>query len=178
MIPALEFGSMHAILFQIALIPITMSRYTITSLSRTSLSKVVPFNHMTAMHIHLGYTTVLIVLLATITFFIFFGTLCEEQKTGEEPRPEGQFSFCDKFTEEIMNTGYGLIAIMLIIMFTSFFRHKIPYEAFYAVHHLVFAMFGLAVAHTFDDKVGVLLSLLGLAPSLYHDYFSSDKAQQ
>jgi predicted ferric reductase len=153
MIPAMEFGSMHAILFQLAIIPMTMSRYTLTTLSKTYLNKVIPFNHMTSMHIHLGYTTILIVFLATITFFTFFGLLCKEQKKGIEPRPLGAFTFCDKFTEEIMNTGYGLIAILLILFFTSFFRQKIPYEVFYAVHHLVFGMFGLTIAHTFDDKV-------------------------
>ena len=153
MVPALEFASMHAILLQLAIIPMTMCRYTLTALNKTFLNKVIPFNHITAMHIHLGYTAIIIVFLATVTFFLFFGLLCEEQKQGMEPSPDGQFTFCDKFTEEIMNTGYGLIIIMLILFLTSFLRNSIPYEVFYGVHHLVFGMFGLTIAHTFDDKV-------------------------
>lgn len=38
-IPPLEFGSMHAILFQMALLPLTMSRYTISSLSNSRFDR-------------------------------------------------------------------------------------------------------------------------------------------
>ena len=72
------------------------------------------------MHIHLGYTMILIVFWAVIFFFIFFGLMCSD---GEE-------AFCDKFTEEIMITGYCILAFLLLVGFTSFFRHTIPYEIF------------------------------------------------
>lgn len=85
MVPALEFGSMHAILFQLALIPLTMSRYTLTSLSRTPVSKFIPFNHMSSMHIYLGYITILIVFLATVTFFTFLGYCARNRKMELNP---------------------------------------------------------------------------------------------
>jgi len=44
----LEFGAMFAILFQMSLIPLTMSRHTTNVLSQTFLRKIVPFNRITA----------------------------------------------------------------------------------------------------------------------------------
>ena len=77
-IPPLEFGSMHAILFQMALIPLTMARYTIASMSGSKLNHYLPLNKALRVHIHLGYTMVSIVFLATLVFFTFFGLLCSE----------------------------------------------------------------------------------------------------
>ena len=51
-------------------------------------------------------------------FFAFFGLLCSD----------GEQDFCDKFTSEIMITGYYIFAVLLIIGGTSYFRHSIPYE--------------------------------------------------
>ena len=93
-VPPLEFGSMHAILFQMALIPLTVSRFSIAALSESTLNRFVPLNRAVRIHIHLGYTMVSIVFLATIFFFIFFGILCAD----------GEQAFCDKFTDEIMIT--------------------------------------------------------------------------
>ena len=70
---------MHAILFQMALLPLTMARNSIATASKTFLSRLVPFHRTTGMHIHLGYTMVTIVILATILFFVFFGQLCSQQ---------------------------------------------------------------------------------------------------
>ena len=77
-IPPLEFGSMHAILFQMALIPFTMARYTIASMSGGRVNYYLPLNKALRIHIHLGYTMVSIVFLATLVFFTFFGLLCSE----------------------------------------------------------------------------------------------------
>lgn len=94
--PSAEFGTMHAILFQMALLPLTMSRYTIAQLATsTGLSKFIPLNRMLAIHKHLGYVMVGCVFLATVFFFAFFGLLCSD----------GDQNFCDKFTSEIMITG-------------------------------------------------------------------------
>ena len=139
--PPLEFGSMHAILFQMALIPMTMSRFSIAALSESILNRFVPLNRAVRIHIHLGYTMVLIIFLATVFFFFFFGIVCAD----------GDQAFCDKFTEEIMITGYLILATLLIIAGTSYFRHSIPYELFYAIHHVVFIMYALAILHTFDN---------------------------
>jgi len=133
---------MHAILFQMALIPLTMARYSIATLSGTVLNRFIPMNRSLRIHIHLGYTMVIVVFFATILFFTFFGLLCRN----------GDQAFCDKFTSEIMCTGYGILASMLIVAVTSHFRHRIPYELFYAVHHLVFVLYIITVAHTFDNQ--------------------------
>uniref|UniRef100_A0A0G4FBX9 FAD-binding FR-type domain-containing protein n=1 Tax=Chromera velia CCMP2878 TaxID=1169474 RepID=A0A0G4FBX9_9ALVE len=145
-VPALEFGAMHAILFQIVLIPITMSRFTLTRLSMTKLNKIIPFEHMVEFHIHLGYVFCAIMILSVIVFFAFFGVLCQDWKDGVEPTDQ----FCKKFESEIMGTGYGILASTLIVMFTSYFRSRLKYEVFYYVHHLVFAMYTLALLHTLD----------------------------
>jgi ferredoxin-NADP reductase len=123
-----------------ALIPLTMSRFSISALSESVLDRFVPLNRALRMHIHLGYTMVGIVLLDTTFFFTFFGILCSD----------GEQAYCDKFTSEIMITGYGILAILLIIAGTSYFRHQIPYEIFYAVHHVIFLMYIIVVIHTFD----------------------------
>jgi len=105
LVPPLEFGAMHAILLQMAFLPLTMARHTNALLSETFLAKLVPFQRMTAMHIHLGYTMVSIVFGSTVLFFIFFGQACAQQHTGLEPTPDGKKTFCDKMTSEIMCTG-------------------------------------------------------------------------
>jgi predicted ferric reductase len=82
-----------------------------------------------------------IVFLATAFFFVFFGILCAD----------GEQAFCDKFTSEIMITGYIILSFLLIIAGTSYFRHKIPYEMFYAIHHVIFLLYIIVVIHTFDQ---------------------------
>lgn len=141
-VPPLEFGTMHAVLFQMALVPLTMSRYSIASLSDSAICKFVPLNRIIRMHIHLGYTICGLLVLSTILFFIFFGTLCSD----------GDQAICAKFTSEIMCTGYGIIAAVLSLLGTSYFRDWIPYEIFYGVHHIVFIFYALSIAHTLDDK--------------------------
>ena len=86
-----------------ALIPFTMSRYTIATFSNSSLNQYLPLDKALRIHIHLGYTMVSIVFSATIVFFIFFGLSCSE---GEE-------AFCDKFTSEIMITGYCILGLLV-----------------------------------------------------------------
>jgi predicted ferric reductase len=141
LVPSLEFGAMHAILFQMALIPLSMSRFSIAALSESIVDRFVPLNRAVRIHIHLGYTMVTVVVVATLLFFGFFGAMCID----------GEQAFCDKFRSEIMITGYCIFAFMLIIVGTSYFRHKIPYELFYAIHHLVFLIYITTIVHTFDN---------------------------
>ena len=54
-------------------------------------------------------------------------------------------------TSEIMITGLVIMGCLLLVAVTSFLRNRIKYEYFYVVHHLVFVMFALAIAHTLDD---------------------------
>ena len=52
--PPIEFGAMHAILFQMALLPLTMARQTVAALSNTYIGrKFVPLHKVVAMHVHL-----------------------------------------------------------------------------------------------------------------------------
>jgi hypothetical protein len=82
LVPPLEFGAMHAILFQMSLLPFTMSRVTMSYLQQNALLRsVLPFNRVVDAHIHLGYTMVSIVFLATLLFFTFFGIMVSQQTT-------------------------------------------------------------------------------------------------
>jgi hypothetical protein len=68
------------------------------------------------MHIHLllhGFDRIPL----TLPSFSPLGILCAD----------GEQAYCDKFTLEIMITGYGILAILLIIAATSC-CHQIPYE--------------------------------------------------
>jgi predicted ferric reductase len=151
LIPPLEFGAMHAILFQMALLPLTMCRVSLARLAQTELERFVPFNRITAFHIHLGYTMITFVLVGTVVFFIFFGIMCDEQKRGIEPlNKKGEEQWCDKMTSEIMLTGIGILVALVLVLVTSYLRDRIPYELFYNVHHIVFLMFAVTVAHTLD----------------------------
>lgn len=153
--PSFEFGVMHVVLFQMALLPLTMARFTVAYLSTTPLNKVIPFERMVGIHIYLGYLMLGLVFVSTIIFFAFFGLLCHDQKTGFEPLDiNGERNFCNNFTMEIMNTGYGIVGSLLLIGGTAFLRNTIPYEIFYLVHHVVFAMYAITIAHTMDDQVG------------------------
>jgi predicted ferric reductase len=138
--PPIEYGCSHAILLQMALIPLTMSRFSIAALSESVLDRFVPLNRALRIHIHLGYTMVLIVFLATLFSFAVSGVLCTD----------GEQDSCDKFTSEIMMTGYGILSIVLIITATSYFRHKIPYEFFYAIHQIIFFLYIAVVIHCYD----------------------------
>lgn len=63
-----------------------------------------------------------------------------------------QEEFCFKFTSQIMITGYLIVGLLIVVALTSYLREKIPYEVFYVVHHLVFSMFLITIAHTMDDE--------------------------
>ena len=153
LVPPLEFGAMHAILLQMALLPLTMCRYTLTKASENStLASIIPFKRMTRMHIHLGYCMIGFVAASTVLFFIFFGQGCADQHAGDEPlSASGEKTFCTKMHGEIMLTGYGIFAALFLVGVTSYLRNRIKYEYFYAMHHFVFVMFALAIAHTIDD---------------------------
>ena len=60
---------------------------------------------------------------------------------------------CRNFSREIMFTGYGILIATLVILSSSFFRARLPYEVFYWLHvFFVLAMFSLATLHTLDDE--------------------------
>ena len=97
------------VLFQMALIPLTMSRYTIAALSSSRLNYYLPLDKSLRIHIYLGYTMVSISIMALIIFFVFLGLLCSE----------GDEASCDKLGSEIMITGYCIAGLLVSTMFWS-----------------------------------------------------------
>jgi hypothetical protein len=88
------------------------------------------------MHIHLllhGFDRIL----DTAFFSPLLGSFCAD----------GEQAYCDKFTLEIMITGYGILAILLIIAATS--CHQIPYHYEIFSRHLL-SMYIIVVIQTFD----------------------------
>ena len=141
LVPTFEFGTMHAILLQLALIPLTMCHLTISNLQKYRLIKhFIPFQSVLRYHISLGYVIVFLVFLTTVVFLSFFGVLCSD----------GDEEFCNKLTSEIMITGYVIFAGFMTVGVTSYLRNVIPYRVFYAIHHLIFVVYILVIAHTFD----------------------------
>lgn len=90
-----------------ALIPLTMSRYTIAALSSSRLNYYLPLDKSLRIHIYLGYTMVSISFMALIIFFVFLGLLCSE----------GDEASCDKLGSEIMITGYIIAGLLVSTMF-------------------------------------------------------------
>ena len=117
---------MHAILFQMALLPLTMARSTVAYLSQTYIGrKYIPLHKVVAMHVHLGYVMVGFVFGSTILFFVFFGQGCVQQKTGKEPSPNGVKTFCKKMQSEIMITGLTIMGCLLLLL-TSYWSNVQP----------------------------------------------------
>ena len=102
-VPPFLFGMKHAILFQMALIPLTMSRNTISALSNSKLNHFLPLNKAVQAHIYLGYMMVCLSVSATVVFFAFLGLLCAEGESGA----------CEKLTSEIMITGYFIVTLVV-----------------------------------------------------------------
>ena len=152
--PPIAYGAKQAIMFQMALLPLTMARQTVAALSNTYIGrKFVPLHKIFAMHVHLGYVMCSLIFAATIIFFAFFGQGCAQQRSGKEPSPNGVRTFCKNLTSEIMATGYlAITGCLILVVVTSYMRNRIKYEIFYYVHHFVFIMFALTIAHTLDDK--------------------------
>ena len=140
-VPTFEFGTMHAILFQLGILPLTMCRLIISKASSTSLNIIIPFNEMQKYHIAIGYALVVMLFFTIVVFLMFFGVVCAD----------GDQAFCAKFTSEIMITGYVIFGLFLSVGVTSFLRHVIPYRFFYFYHHLVFIAYAVTIAHTIDN---------------------------
>ena len=139
-VPTFEFGTMHAILFQLGALPLTMCRLIVSKASSTFLNTVIPFNEMLRCHIVIGYTLVVMLFFTIVVFLMFFGVNCAD----------GDQAFCAKFTSEIMITGYVIFAFFLSVAVTSYLRTVIPYRFFYIYHHLVFITYAVTIAHTID----------------------------
>ena len=74
LVPPFEFGAMHAILFQLAVIPLTMCRSLLATLSTNStVNAIIPFENLIEFHIFVGYLFCIVMVLSVIVFFGFFG---------------------------------------------------------------------------------------------------------
>jgi hypothetical protein len=136
-VATIEFGVMHVILFQMAILPLTMCRYCIAALGgsnnnsiSTILNRFIPMNRMLYIHIHLGSCMIVLVFLASALYLSFFSILCLVYDDQE---------YCTKLTSEIMCSGYAILACLGLVAVTSYLRHVIPYEIFYGAYRLVWS---------------------------------------
>jgi hypothetical protein len=130
-VATIEFGAMHVILLQMALLPLTVSRYCIAALDSNSgawLNRFIPMNRMLYIHIYLGSCMIVLVFLATVLYLSFFSILCLAYDEQE---------YCTKLTSEIMCSGYAILACLGLVAATSYLRHVIPYEIFHGAFCLV-----------------------------------------
>ena len=117
-----QFGIKHVILFQLALLPLTMSRYSISALDNACplVNRFLPMCHMLSVHVYVASVMVVLVFLATVVYMIFFGVLCGQ----------GIEEYCTKLTSEIMCSGYAIVICLGLLTITSYLRQRIPYEIF------------------------------------------------
>ena len=106
---------MHAILFQMALLPLTMARQTVAALSNTYIGrKFVPLHKVVGCTQASGIRLCAVSFSSlTIIFFTFFGQGCAQQRSGKEPSPNGVRTFCKKMTSEIMATGLAIMGCLI-----------------------------------------------------------------
>jgi predicted ferric reductase len=141
-VPPIVYGSKHAMLLQMAVIPLTMSRMSIAALCDSALAIYVPLTRAVRLHILYAYTMICLVVFATVGLYAFYVSMCVV----------GVQDYCDRLSSEIMMTGYAITLGTLFIGGASYLRHQIPYELFYAVHHLAFILYGITILHTLDTQ--------------------------
>ena len=137
--PTFVFATKHVIHLHLALLPLTMCRYSITRLSSTFLRRYIPFDDMMKCHIFLGYVLVGLVALAFTLFMIYYTLLCTS----------GDQEFCNRFSSEIMITGYVVFALFMTVGVSSYYRNY-NYQRFYRIHQIVFVAFFVSIMHTID----------------------------
>ena len=147
---------MHAILLQMAALPLTMSHHTLKLLSEIDvIQRFLPMHRIQRLHINIGYFITVMLTLAVTGFVTFFGTLCRDSREGgshfKPPKFKNEHD-CRKFETEIFITGMMIFALTLLIAGTAIFRARIPYWVFICTHQLVFVWFAVAIAHTVDDQ--------------------------
>ena len=71
--------------------------------------------------------------------------MCADHNRGLDP-----LNLCKKFSSEIFITGLVILACTLIVLGSSFFRGRLPYNVFYCLHFFVFIMYLFATLHTLD----------------------------
>lgn len=135
-VPSLENGVFHVILFQLALIPLTTCRSTVASMAGCRLDQVVPLNQADEMHTFLGYFITVLIMAAVIVNIIYFAILCGI--AGDE-------SACIHFSSVEMITSYIMLTLISLVAITSYFRNKTCYKLFYVAHHVIFLLFAVVI---------------------------------
>lgn len=146
-VPPIEFGAMHSLLYQMAFLLLSMCRNALTWARRTQLSRYLPLNDITSVHTSIGMLILGQTIATLLLFVAHFGSLCAWHKAGMDP-----VDGCAKFGDEIMATGYVIVALVLVIGTTSAVRNRIPWEAFKYTHYLFILLYAVTVLHTLDAK--------------------------
>ena len=139
LMPPFEFGLMHALLLQMALLPLTMCKTLLAGLS-SRFPHALPFEHMTQFHIHVGYTFCGLMLVATVPFVAFLWKVCGDHLQGLDP-----MDACAMLTSEIMITGWVIFGLVLVVVVSSYFRQHLPFEWFMTLHYFVLAVYAVTV---------------------------------
>ncbi|GKZ01556.1 hypothetical protein MPSEU_001106100 [Mayamaea pseudoterrestris] len=145
-VPSLDYGAAHAILLQMAILPLTVMKRSITSLAlqHSNLEKYVPLRNMPDVHAYVGYW---IFALATLGLTLGMGLtsfLC---------LAHGEQEYCDKLTSEIMMSGLAMFGLITLITVSSLIRRDISYAIFLKIHRIGFLLlYVITIAHTFDNQ--------------------------
>eukprot|EP00038_Savillea_parva_P009097 m.181250 g.181250 ORF g.181250 m.181250 type:complete len:1046 (-) comp15201_c0_seq1:102-3239(-) len=145
-LPAMDFGTMHMVLLQFALLPVTVSRSLLAWISTWTTA--LPLDQVMTMHIQIGYTFGACMVVAPASLNIFLAKLCWDASNGRE-----EMDTCHIFTSEIMLTGYMILVITYVMMITAYYRGYMQYEKFFKTHVTgAFLMYCMLTFHTIDNE--------------------------
>jgi hypothetical protein len=142
MASAVHFGLLHAILFQLVLLPlttvrgVTAGRMSALDDSTVAMSWIKP----RAIRDYLGYTVLILVGGGMMAFYTANGLLCHRSNNASTPH-------CATALGTIW-TGYGVLLSSLFLAVTFWFRSQIASWLVCLLGHLTFAMlYATTVAH-------------------------------
>jgi hypothetical protein len=144
--PPIDSATMHMVLLQFALLPLTVSRSLLAWISTKTAA--FPIDQIMTLHIQIGYTFVMTMVVSPGVFITYFAKLCYDFKNGDET-----MDTCYVFTSEIMATGYVILLLTYIIAFTAYYRGRLQYETFFKTHIAgAVLMYIVLVVHTLDSE--------------------------
>jgi hypothetical protein len=139
---AVHFGLLHAILFQLVLLPLTMVRGGTTTGRMSALADPAATTWIKpqAMRDYLGCTVLILVGGNMLAFYTANGLLCHRSNSSSTPR-------CATALRTVW-TGYGVLLSTLILAITFWLRSQIASWLVCVLGHLTFAALYVAtVAH-------------------------------
>eukprot|EP00035_Acanthoeca_spectabilis_P009506 m.168287 g.168287 ORF g.168287 m.168287 type:complete len:993 (-) comp14745_c0_seq1:167-3145(-) len=144
--PPLDYGIMHMVMLQFALLPLTVSRSLLAWISTWTAA--LPIDQVMTLHIQIGYTFCVAMLVAPAIFVSYFAKLCYDHQNGDE-----EVNTCGVFRSEIMGTGYVILFLTYLIFSTAYYRGRLQYETFFKVHVAgATFMYAVLMIHTFDSE--------------------------